>query len=209
MTEAVRDLAHLSHVELLTPKPDESLSYFREILGMEVAGERGDSVYLRGFGDYERSSLKLTAAAQAGVGHLAYRTHSAEALERRVAALEAAGVEGAWLDGDLGHGAAYSFLDPDGHRFELFYESERYEAPPELRPALKNQPQRYPGRGVGVRHLDHVNFLAVDPAENRVFLEEHLGPAADRADRARRRHRGGRLARLRTRSRTTSRTRAT
>jgi catechol 2,3-dioxygenase len=175
MTEQVRDLAHLSHVELLSPKPDESLAYFREILGMEVAGEQGDSVYLRGFGDYERSSLKLTAAAQSGIGHIAYRAHSPEALARRVAALEAAGVPGEWTEGDLGHGQAYTFLDPDGHRFELFFESERYVAPPELRPALKNQPQRYPGRGVGVRHLDHVNFLAVEPAENRVFLEQNLG----------------------------------
>jgi catechol 2,3-dioxygenase len=132
-------------------------------------------VYLRGFGDYERSSLKLTAAEKAGVGHLAYRTHSPEALGRRVAALEAAGIEGTWLDGDVGHGPAYSFRDPDGHRFELFFESERYTAPPERRPALKNQPDRYPGRGVGVRHLDHVNFLAVDPGENRVFAERHLG----------------------------------
>jgi catechol 2,3-dioxygenase len=172
VTEAVRDLAHLSHVEVLTPKPDESLWYFRDVLGMEVAGESGDSVYLRGFGDYERASLKLTAAAQAGVGHLAYRTMSPEALERRVEALEGAGE---WHDGDLGHGAAYSFLDPDGHRLELFYESERYVAPPELRPALKNQPQRYTGRGAGVRHLDHVNFLAVDPGENRAFAEQRLG----------------------------------
>jgi catechol 2,3-dioxygenase len=175
VTEAIRDLAHLSHVELLTPKPAESLAYFRELLGMEIAGEAGDSVYLRGFGDYERSSLKLTASQQAGVGHLAYRAYSPEALARRVAALEAAGADGAWLEGDLGHGPAYSFLDPDGHRFELFYESERYEAPPELRPALKNQPQRYPGRGAGVRQLDHVNFLAVDPGENRAFLERNLG----------------------------------
>ena len=112
-------------------------------------------------------------------------------------ALEAAGVDGDWLDGDLGHGRAYTFLDPDGHRYELFYESERYEAPPELRPALKNQPQRYPGRGVGVRHLDHVNFLAVDPAENRVFARGMPRATADRADRARRRQRGGRLAHLR------------
>ena len=145
MSEPVRDLAHLSHIELLTPKPDESLYYFRELLGMEIAGESGDSIYLRCFGDYERSSLKLTASPQSGVGHLAYRTHTPEALERRVAALEAGGVEGAWLDGDLGHGRAYSFLDPDGHRMELFYESERYTAPPELRPALKNQPQPLPG----------------------------------------------------------------
>jgi catechol 2,3-dioxygenase len=175
VTEAVRDLAHLSHVELLTPKPDESLAYFRDLLGMEIEGEEGDSVYLRGFGDYERSSLKLTRSERAGVGHIAYRAYSPEALARRVAALEAAGADGSWLDGDLGHGPVYSFLDPDGHRFELFYESERYLAPPELRPALKNQPQRYPGRGAGVRHLDHVNFLAVDPGENRVFCEQNLG----------------------------------
>jgi catechol 2,3-dioxygenase len=175
VTEPVNDLAHLSHVEVLTPKPDESLAYFRDLLGMEVSGERGDSVYLRGFGDYERASLKLTAAEQPGVGHIAYRTRSPEALARRVDALTAAGIEGEWLDGDVGHGPSYSFLDPDGHRFELFWESERYVAPPELRPSLKNQPQRYPGRGAGVRHLDHVNFLAVEPADNRVFLEEHLG----------------------------------
>ena len=142
---------------------------------MEISGEQGDSVYLRGFGDYERSSLKLTASPQSGVGHLAYRTHSPEALARRVAALEAGGIAGDWIDGDLGHGRAYGFLDPDGHRIELFYESERYTAPPELRPALKNQPSRYPGRGVGVRHLDHVNFLAVDPGETRVFGEDYLG----------------------------------
>jgi catechol 2,3-dioxygenase len=175
VTEPVRDLAHLSHVELLTPKPDESLAYFHDLLGLEVAGEDGDSVYLRGFGDYERASLKLTASAQAGAGHISYRTASPEALARRVAVLEAAGVDGDWLDGDLGHGPAYSFLDPDGHRFELFYESERYQPPPELKPALKNQPQRFSGRGAGVRHLDHVNFLAVDPSENRVFLEDNLG----------------------------------
>ncbi|HET6944598.1 MAG TPA: VOC family protein [Gaiellaceae bacterium] len=175
MTESIRDLAHLSHVELLTPTPDESLRYFREILGMEVSGERDDSLYLRGFGDYERASVKLTASTQSGVGHVAYRTCSLEALGRRVTALEAAGARGDWIDGDVGHGRAYSFLDPDGHRLEIFYETERYVPPPELRPALKNQPSRYLGRGVGVRHLDHVNFLAVDPAENRVFAERNLG----------------------------------
>ena len=175
MSEPVRDLAHLSHIELLTPRVDESLHYFVDILGMEVSGELGDSTYLRCFGDYERTSLKLTASPQSGVGHVAYRTHSPEALDRRVAALDAAGASGEWLDGDVGHGRAYAFRDPDGHVLELFYDSERYEAPPALRPALKNQPQRYPGRGVGVRHLDHVNLLAVDPGEQRAFLEKTLG----------------------------------
>ena len=147
MSEPVRDIAHLSHIELLTPKPDESLFYFRELLGMEVAGESGDSLYLRCFGDYERSSLKLTASPQSGVGHLAYRTHSPEALERRVAALEAGGVEGDWLDGDLGHGRAYSFLDADGHRIELFYESERYTAPRGAAAGAQEPAEPLPGAG--------------------------------------------------------------
>ncbi len=89
MTEQVRDLAHLSHVELLSPKPDESLAYFREILGMEVAGEQGDSVYLRGFGDYERSSLKLTTAR--AVGNRSHRLPHAQSRGARPAGRRARG----------------------------------------------------------------------------------------------------------------------
>lgn len=173
--EPIADVAHLAHVEVLTPLPDESLRYFHDVLGMEVAGRNGDSVYLRGFGDYERSSLKLTAAPQAGVGHVAFRTVSQRALERRAAAIETSGLGRGWIDGDVGHGRAFRFEDPDGHLLELYYESERYEPPAALRPALKNQPQRYPARGVSVRRLDHVNLLAVDPAASRAFLERYLG----------------------------------
>jgi catechol 2,3-dioxygenase-like lactoylglutathione lyase family enzyme len=48
-------------------------------------------------------------------------------------------------------------------------------APPELRPSLKNQAQRYPARGANVRRLDHFNCLAVDPKKNREFFEKYLG----------------------------------
>ena len=58
---------------------------------------------------------------------------------------------------------------------ELYYEVERYEPPPELRPALKNVPQRYVGRGAAVKRLDHVNVLARDVAANRRFAQEQLG----------------------------------
>ncbi len=44
---------------------------------------------------------------------------------------------------------------PDGHVIELYYETEWYEPPPELKPALKNQAQRFPARGCNVRRLDH------------------------------------------------------
>ena len=60
--EPIFDLAHLGHMELLTPKADESLKFFVDIMGMTVSGEKGESVYLRGWDDYERYSLKLTAS---------------------------------------------------------------------------------------------------------------------------------------------------
>ena len=56
------DMAHLGHLEMLTPKPEESLPFFVNVMGMTESGREGDSVYLRGWDDYERHSLKLTAS---------------------------------------------------------------------------------------------------------------------------------------------------
>jgi catechol 2,3-dioxygenase len=58
---------------------------------------------------------------------------------------------------------------------ELYYESERYDPPPHLRPSLKNQPQRYTARGCAVKRVDHVNLLAADIPAVREFAVEKLG----------------------------------
>ena len=174
-TEPIMDVAHLGHLELLTPKPEESLQFFVNIMGMTESGREGNSVYLRAYDDYERHSLKLTASKLPGLGHVAYRTRSPQALERRVAALKGSGFDIGWNDGDLAHGPAFVCNDPDGHKIELYYETQWYQAPPELRPALKNQAQRFPARGINVRRLDHWNGLAVDIEGNRAFFEKYLG----------------------------------
>jgi catechol 2,3-dioxygenase len=174
-TEPCFDVAHLGHIELLTDKPEQSLDFFVNILGLSESGREGDSVYLRAFDDYEFHTLKLTAANTTGSRHAGYRTSSAEALKRRVAAIERLGAGIGWSDGDLGHGPAYRFRDPDGHEFELYWETKRYEAPAAERPALKNQAQRFHGRGAGVRRLDHFNLLAVDVGAIRDFLPAALG----------------------------------
>ncbi len=175
MSDAVGDLAHIGHAELLTPFPEESRRFFVELFGMEIEAQEGQSVYLRGWGDYQRYSLKLTESRLAGLGHMAVRACSQEALERRVEAVERSGLGVGWTAGDHAHGPAYRFNDPDGHVFELYFESERYEPPPHLRPALKNVPQRNPGRGAAVKRLDHVNLLAAEVAPNRRFAQDQLG----------------------------------
>jgi catechol 2,3-dioxygenase len=169
------DLAHIHHVELLTPEPERSLAYFHDVLGMEIESRAGQSVFLRGWGEYQRYSLKLTESDRSGLAHLAWRANSAEALERQVAAIEASGLGIGWHDGDHGHGSAYRFHDPDGHVMEVLWESERYVAPDHLRPSLRNQPQRYTARGAAVKRLDHVNLLANDIPACRAFATDVLG----------------------------------
>ena len=169
------DIAHLGHLELLTPSFDKSARFFIDVMGMTQSGEKGDSIYLRGYDDYERYSLKLTAAKGNGMAHVAYRCRSPQALQRRAAALKGSGFEVGWTEGDLGHGKTFVCKDPDGHVIELYYETEWYQAPPELKPSLKNQAQRFLGRGVNVRRLDHWNGLAVNISECRAFFEKYLG----------------------------------
>jgi catechol 2,3-dioxygenase len=173
--EPLFDLAHFAHCELFTPKPNESLWFFTHVLSLQVVEQRGQSAYLRAYGDTPRATLKLTESPKPGLGHAAFRTISATALQRRVHALEAGGVNGRWIDGDFGHGAAYQFDDPDGHRFEIFYESEPHMPTDEDKPYLKNQAQRYPQSGARVRTLDHLNLLAAQVTPNKEFMREHLG----------------------------------
>ena len=163
------DVAHLGPVELLTPRPQESLAFFRELLGMEVESEADRSVFLRGWGDYQRYSLILTESATSGLAWMGLRAWDADALRRRAAAIDAAGRGIGW-EGDV-----YRFTDPDGHELRLYCACERYVAPDHLKPAWRNQPQRNTGRGASVKRLDHVNLLARDVRACREFACDVLG----------------------------------
>jgi catechol 2,3-dioxygenase len=171
----LHDIAHLAHAELLTPEPEKSLWFFTDVLGLTENGRSGDSVYLRTWDDYEHHSLKLTAHKTSGLRRTGLRASSPEALKRRVADVEAAGLGIGWQEGDLGIGPTYLCRDPDGHEIELYYETEWFEATGGLKPALKNQAQARPTNAVSVRRLDHVNYLAADSNRCGDFIANALG----------------------------------
>ena len=175
MSEPCFDVAHLGHVELLTDKFEESLDFFVNVYGLTPSGRDADSVYLRAWDDYEFHTLKLTRSDTTGMAHCGYRTSSEEALMRRVAAIEKMGLGIGWTDGDLGHGPSYRFRSPDGHVFELYWQTNKYTAPDGEKPALKNVAQRYHGRGVAPRRIDHFNLLATDVSKMRDFMVEAMG----------------------------------
>jgi catechol 2,3-dioxygenase len=159
---------------MLTDRFDESLDFFTRVFGLKLAAEDSTSAYLRAWDDYEVHSLKLTRAETTGIGHVAYRTTSPEALDRRVAAIEASGYRThGWVEGDAGHGRAYRFEDPFGHVFELYWDTRWYEAEGADRPALKNTASAF--TGAAPRRIDHVNLLGEDVSAFRRFMETTLG----------------------------------
>ncbi|MDG1376684.1 MAG: VOC family protein [Yoonia sp.] len=170
------NIAHLGHVELYTDQFDASLDFFTRVYGLTVTEQNNQSAYLRAFDDYEHHSLKLTRHHTTGVGHIAYRATSQAALDAQVAIIEASGYEClGWVEGDAGHGRAFRFKDPFNHTFEVYWDTNRYMAPDTEKPALKNIAQRYHGRGVCPRRIDHLNLLATDVSQFRAFMETCLG----------------------------------
>ena len=169
------DVAQLGYVELLTPKFEESLEFFTNILSMQPVESSGDSVYLRTWDDYEKFSLKLTAHQTSGVGQIGLRASSEAGLRRLAAEIAGTSTGGKWSGGEPGRGDTFQFTDPDGHGLDIYFDSEKFTPRDEQVPALKNQAQRRPNHGVGVRRLDHVNYLARDVQANRDFVVGSLG----------------------------------
>ncbi len=169
------DIAHLAHVEMYTDKFEESLDFFTRVYGLKLSGSDETSAYLRAWDDYEYCSLKLTRSDRTGLGHVAYRTSSPEALERRAKIIEASGFKViGWVEGDESHGRAFRFEDPFGHVFEIYWETRWYEAHDAAeKAALKNTASSF--TGAAPRRLDHLNLLSSDVREFRRFMETCLG----------------------------------
>ncbi len=173
--EPIFDIAQLAHVELLSPKPQETVEFFTRFLGMNITGYEGQSVYLKAYEDTYQHTLTITESTHAGLGHVAWRTLSPQALNRRVEAVKTTGLGKGWADSGFGHGPAYQFTTPDGHNMKLFFEVEYYQRSEEEKTRLLNRNVKRPDRGVPVRRLDHVNLMTADPKANTGFMMDALG----------------------------------
>ena len=168
-------IAHLAHAEVLTPQPEQSLAFYKDVLGLEESGREGQSIYLRAWGEWSHHSIKLTEAAEPGLAHIGWRAWSAVHLKQAVKRVDAANAGEGWNEDSVGHGPAYKFRGPGGHLHEIFWETERYDPPAEMVSPFPNRPQRYVPRGVAPRQIDHVTLMTADPYGDAEWYRDVLG----------------------------------
>ena len=156
-------LSQLAHVELVSPKPEETVKWMVDVLGLEETEREGQSVYLRAWAEWLHSSLVVTEGPQPEVAHIAWRTYGPddpEVVAQRVDPELAVG----WVESSVGHGKAFRYRAPHGqHLHEVFWEVDRYRAPAEKAETdFQNRPQRFSGRGASARYVDHVTIATPD-----------------------------------------------
>ncbi|QGS68080.1 hypothetical protein CV093_03815 [Oceanobacillus sp. 143] len=77
----LRTVAHLGHVEISVTKFEESLWFYREVMGLEVTEIEGDRAYLRAWQDFDHHTLVLKAADVSEVNRVGWRVSAKETLE--------------------------------------------------------------------------------------------------------------------------------
>lgn len=169
-------LSQLAHVEILSPRPQQTVEFLTGVLGLQESGRSGQSVYLRGWSEFFHHSLQVTEGETPGLGHIGWRAMGPEALESAVARLTESGQGDGWYEGSIGHGPAYRYRAPHGGQLhEVFWEVERYAAPVAMRSTFPNRPQRHPDRGIATRYLDHVTVASRDIMADCVWYRDVLG----------------------------------
>lgn len=175
LIEPIFDVASLAYFELFSPVVDETLWFFKDLLGMIETGRDGNSVYLRGWEDPYRHSLKITLRDKPGMGFAGWRAMSQAALERRVGIIKDSGLGRGWVEGEYGMGPAFEFALPGGGVQRISWEADYYRAEPADRSVVLNRIQRRPLRGIPVRSLDHLNILSKNVTDNKRFFADQLG----------------------------------
>lgn len=172
---AERLLSQLAFVEVTSPKPEESLKFYRDILGLDVSAEAGQSVYLRGWGEFFHHTVVLTEGPEPTVARSGWRAEGPDELDECVRRLEAAGAGIGWQDPAPGRGPTYRYRGPGGHILEVFWEWERAPIPDAEKSPVPTRPRKFEPRGAAVRRLDHVTYNTDDPLRDAEWYRDALG----------------------------------
>ncbi|WP_341996000.1 VOC family protein [Microbacterium sp. LWH7-1.2] len=158
----IKLLSHLSYVEISSPDVEASVDFYVNQVGLTVVDRVDGAVYLRCWGDYYAYSVVVVPGDEPGLVTAAWRTSSPEALEEAAKRVEAAGVEGEWVDVHK-IGRAYRFTGPWGHTLTLHWDVTRHhDTEGDAASIYPDRPSRRSKVAGAPRQLDHVTIATSD-----------------------------------------------
>ena len=157
----IKLLSHLSYVAITSPDVEASVKFYEEQVGLTVVDRVDGNVYLRCWGDYYAYSLVVVPGDEPSLATMAWRTSSAEALDEAAKRIEAAGVQGEWIDG-YKTGRSYRFTGPFGHNMTLHWDVTRHQSSGDAASIYPDRPEKRSKIAGAPRQLDHVTVAASD-----------------------------------------------
>lgn len=170
-------LAKVGHVALETPDLEESLWFFRDVVGLKETERAAGVAYLRGERDWEHHTLRLIEADETRVDHIGWRTHEPGDLDALADELQADGIEVERVDRQAtpGPGGSIRFDPPvSDHTFEVYHDVEKPEVPVEKRSRLRSRNYALSdATRIRPLHIDHVAVGSGQPdAYTRWFVDD-------------------------------------
>ena len=171
----IKLLSHLSYVEITSPDVEASVKFYEEQVGLTVVDRIDGSAYLRCWGDYYAYSVVVSPGPEPSLVTMAWRTSSPEALDEAARRVEAAGVEGEWIDDLPAIGRAYRFTGPWGHSMTLHWDVTRHQAPGHVASIYPDRPEKRSKVAGAPRQLDHVTIATSDVDAFAAWYNDVLG----------------------------------
>jgi catechol 2,3-dioxygenase len=158
----IKLLSHLSYVEITSPDVEASVDFYVTQVGLTVVDRVDGAVYLRCWGDYYAYSVVVVPGDEPSLVTAAWRTSSPEALEEAAKRVEAAGIQGEWVD-IYKIGRAYRFTGPWGHTLTLHWDVTRHKDTEGGAASIyPDRPSRRSKVAGAPRQLDHVTIATSD-----------------------------------------------
>ena len=161
-------IVRLGHVEYRVTDLERARHFYVDLIGLHETERDADHVYLRAIEDREHHTLILRRADSPGVGHVAFKVASEEALERLARRFARLGLLVRWWEKgrEHGQGRALRVRDPFGFPIEYYAEMREVEW-------LLQRHDLH--RGVAPTRIDHVNVLVPDAHAGHEWYTNELG----------------------------------
>lgn len=159
---AITGVLRPGYIQIRVLDMSEALVHYRDRLGLTEVGTGDDGrVYLKGWDEFDRHSVILREADEAGMDMMAFKVLDDATLNEFTAKLEAynVAVDHVAAGEQPGVGRRVGFTIPSGHRIELFAQMEKSDNGPQV--VNPNVWQSEP-RGMAVTRFDHALLYGPD-----------------------------------------------